>query len=248
MTIKRQVFLSITGLFIMIFLLVGVSYSFFSYSEVPENNNISTGNMIFNFDRKDIILNKQLPISYYEAKLEEYDNPNNNSLIIDFELNGYNTLKEGMNYKIVLSLDSNNDKDKLLDDSIIYAQIEAKNITPGYSVIDFGENEGKTFGARGEGAPLSGINEGKELNLLIGNIHTAAPDAYQNFEVRIWIDSSKVIVSDTINRDKNNKAISIDDPDNGFVAASENDVGKLVYRLKEFNEKMTVLKIKAVNE
>ena len=50
-----------------------------------------------------------------------------------------------------------------------------------------------------------------------------------------------------MNRDKNNRAIAIDDPVNGLVGAKENDVGKLVYRTSEYSKKSISIKIKAIN-
>ena len=97
------------------------------------------------------------------------------------------------------------------------------------------------------GAPLTGINSGKELKLLDGNIHTAASSASQEFVIIVWIDSSKVLISDTINRDSNNRAIAVDDLNKELVAAKEEDVGKLVYRTNEFSKKSISIKIKAIN-
>lgn len=245
MTFKKQVVLSITGLTIMIVLLVGISYSFFNYSRETDNNMITTGNLVFDFKGdKDLVLNNQFPTSYEEVMKETVGNPDNNSLIIKFEVNGYNTLPNGMNFKITASLDSK-DKNNIFDDSIIYAQIIPDTPTPGYSVTDYGYNEEMTFGPKGEGAPLTGINKGAKISLLTGNIHTASPDATQAFEIRIWLNSDKVLISNTVNRDSNNRAIALDDASKELVAASSEDVGKIVYRTSEFSEKVSTIKIEA---
>ena len=248
MTLKKQIMLSVTGLVIMLVLLLGASFAFFSYSHVEDqNNSIHTGSIIFDFeDLKEITLNNQFPISYEEAKNEKEGNPDNNSMIMKFKVSGYNTLNNGMNYRLLITSGDNNGAD-LFDDSIIYAQIIAPTITPGYSVTDYGVNEDKTFGENGKGAPLTGINSGKELKLLDGNIHTAASSASQEFVIIVWIDSSKVLISDTINRDSNNRAIAVDDLNKELVAAKEEDVGKLVYRTNEFSKKSISIKIKAIN-
>ena len=247
MTKKKQVFLSLTGLTIMIVLLVGVSYSLTDYSQIPIDNRISTGSVIFDLDNNEAILKNKYPISYNDMINEEYGNENNNSLIINFKINGYNNLPNGMNFKITLSLDREKSGENFFDDDLIYAQIIPKKLTPGYSVIDFGENEGLTFGSKGEGAPLTGINKGNELSLLIGNVHTAAPDAYQDFEIRIWLNSKKVMVSDNVNRNINNRALDVEDKENNLVACNSEDLGKIVYRTSEFNEMMSAIKIKATN-
>ncbi len=248
MTFNKQIALSITGLSIMLVLLLGVSYSFFNYSQATDNNMITTGNIVFDFDKKDsIILMNQFPISYEEMLKEDEDNPDNNALIIKFKVKGYNTLANGMNYRIKLLLDKKYQKEDLFDDSIIFAQISFSQITAGYSVTDYGVNEDMTFGPRGTGSPLTGINTGKEITILTGNIHTAAVDASQSFEIRIWIDSRKVLISDTVNRDDNNKAIAVDNPEKELVAASDEDVGKIVYRTDEFSKKIMAIEVKAEN-
>jgi len=247
MTFKKQIALSVTGLSIMIVLLIGISYSFFSYSKETGNNVITTGNLVFDFKGvKDLVLNNQFPTTYEEVINEKIGDPNNNSLIIDFQVNGYNTLPNGMNFKITLSLDETN-KDILFDDSIIYAKVSPAKPTPGYSVTSYGYNENLDFGPNGKGAPLTGINAGKEINILTGNIHTSAPDATQSFEIRIWINADKVIISDTLNRDSNKRALATDDPSKELVGATGNDVGKLVYRTDEFRENVSTIKIKAEN-
>lgn len=248
MSLKKQIMLSVTGLVIMLVLLLGASFAFFSYSHVEEqNNSIHTGQIVFDFeDIKEIKMNNQFPISYEEAKNEKEGNPDNNSMIMKFKVSGYNTLNNGMNYRLLITK-GDDDSTDLLDDSIVYAQIVAPTVTPGYSVNDFGYNEDKSFGQTGTGAPLTGLNSGKELKLLDGNIHTAAESASQEFIIIVWIDSSKVVISDTMNRDKNNRAIAIDDPVNGLVGAKENDIGKLVYRTSEYSKKSISIKIKAIN-
>ena len=247
MTKKKQAFLSLAGLTIMIVLLVGVSYSLTDYSQIPKNNMISNGSLIFDFDNKEAVLKNKYPISYSDMINEEYGNENNNSLIINFKINGYNSLPNGMNFKITLALDKEKSGENIFDDSLIYAQIIPKKLMPGYKVLDFGTNEGLTFGSNGEGAPLTGINKGNELSLLIGNVHTAAPDAYQDFEIRIWLDSRKVMISDTVNRNINNRALDVPDTENNLIACNSEDLGKIVYRTSEFNEMMSIIKIKAVN-
>ena len=170
MTFKKQIVLSVTGLSIMIVLLLGISYSFFNYSKETSNNMITTGNLVFDFKgTKDLVLYNQFPATHDEIINETKGNPDNNSLIIDFEVNGYNTLPNGMNFKITASLDKT-DTDNLFDDSIIYAKVIPAKATPGYSVTAYGYNEQLDFGPSGKGAPLTGINEGKEISLLMGNI------------------------------------------------------------------------------
>ena len=245
MTIKKQIFLSLTGLTIVIVLLVGVSYSLTDYTQVP-NNTIAASNMVFEFDKSNVMIKGKRPISYEEMTKEVAGNSDNNSMIINFRVNAYNTLPNGQNFKVSLYLDKEKAGNDLLDDSVLYAQIIPKKITPGYSMIEVGINEEKSFGTNGKGAPLTGLNEGNEIKLLAANVHTAAPDAYQTFEIRIWLDSSKVIISDTVNRDNNNRALDSMDIDKNLIAANPKDVGKIVYRTHEFNEKMTAIKVVAV--
>lgn len=229
MTKKRQIILAIVGVSIMIVLLVGSSYAaLFNYENVSLPDVRTNSKIVFSLDGdKEVLINNKIPISS-----DSLDN-NENVTLMNINIKGYNNFQEGCNYRIFMV--KGDDDVNLLDDSVVFAQITYNTIAPGYTVNDYGVNENRSFGK--EGAPLTGLNEGKELKIVEGNIHTLAEDAKQDFTIKVWLDSSKVIVSDTINRDANNRAIDCE----------ETDLGKLVYRTEEFENLSMSIKLKVEN-
>ena len=223
---KKRILLAVVGVSIMIVLLVGSSYSaLFNYENVSLPDVKTNTNIVFSLEGdKEILIQNKMPTT---------NGDNDDISLMKFTITGHNNFKEGANYRIFLV--KGDDEIDLLDDSVIYAQITYNTIAPGYAVTDFGVNDNKSFGK--EGAPLTGLNSGKELKIVEGNIHTLAEDAKQDFIIKIWLDSSKVIVSDTIERDNSNKAINCD----------LDDLGKLVYRTSEFTKLGMSIKLKVEN-
>ena len=68
-SVKKSVILSIIGAIIIMLIVVGVSYAFFSYSRTGETNNeIGTGALSFKFENgSDILLTNAFPISTAEG-------------------------------------------------------------------------------------------------------------------------------------------------------------------------------------
>lgn len=220
---KKQYLLAAIGLVIMVALLVGSSYAaLFNYE------NVNVGDMRIETDDK-FEVEGETEITIQNLVPTTYDEMGDNKVSMTFVIVGHNNMKEGKNYALYLV---KGDNENPLNDSVIYAQITYPSVTPGYAINYFGLNDELSFGKDGKGAPLTGLNAGKEIKLIGGNIHTLASDAKQTFIITFWLDSSKVIVSDTIERDINN--------------LDEN--GKLVYRTEEINNLSTNIKLKVVNE
>ena len=231
MTQKKHIVLAIVGVVIMVVVLVGSSYAaLFNYENVPTAD-IKVDNIFTIEGEQEVTINNKYPITYEEVAY----NTNENLSIMNFTVSGHNSLKQGYNYSLYLVKGDNTEE--VIDDSVIFAQISYSSITPGYSINDYGVNEGKSFGRADNGAPLTGLNTGTEIKLLDGNIHTLAEDAKQSFVIKLWLDSSKVVVSDTINRDENK--ISID---------NDSSYGKIVYRTEEIQRLSNNIKLKIVNE
>lgn len=222
---KKQYLLAAIGLVIMVALLVGSSYAaLFNYENVNVGDlKVEEGNRFDVEGETEVTITNLMPISYEE--LEESDNVVTMTTVIA----AHNNMEKGQNYAMYLV---KGDNENPIDDSVIYARITYPSVNPGYSVNYFGLNEEKSFGKDGQGAPLTGLNFGKEIKLIGGNIHTLAKDANQTFVITFWLDSSKVVVSDTIERDINNLDAN----------------GKLVYRTEEFQNLSTNIKLKVVNE
>lgn len=231
MTQKKHIVLAIVGLVIMVVVLVGSSYAaLFNYENVPTGD-IKIENTFTIDGNQEVIINNKYPITYEEVAY----NDNENLTIMNFTIDGHNNLKQGYNYSLYLV--SGDNTEDIIDDSVIFAQITYPTITPGYSINDYGVNEEKSFGRVDNGAPLTGLNSGKEIKLLSGNIHTLAEDAKQNFIIKLWLDSSRVVVSDTINRDFDR--ISTEDDETN---------GKIVYRTEEIQRLSNNIRLKIVNE
>ncbi len=228
---KKYVVLAVVGAVIMVVFIFGTSYAaLFNYENVPVADPKTNDQNIFTVEgEQEITINNKYPISY-----SEIDN-NDNLTTMQITIMGHNNYKQGYNFALYLV---KGDNENPIDDSVIYAQIVYPTVAPGYAITDYGVNEEKTFGRIDSGAPLTGLNSGKEIKLLSGNIHTLAEDGKQSFEIKFWLDSSKVIVSDTINRDSNNRAIDCD----------MTDLGKVVYRTEEFQELTSNIKLKVVSE
>lgn len=222
---KKHIILAVVGVTIMLVLLVGSSYSaLFNYENVSLPDVKVNSKIVFSLEGdKEILIKGKMPTTYDSEDIS----------LMNFTVTGHNDFKEGANYRIFLV--KGDDEIDLLDDSVVYAQITYNSIAPGYAITDFGVNENQSFGKTG--APLTGLNSGKELKLVEGNIHTLAEDTKQDFIVRIWIDSNKVMVSDTIERDENNKAINCD----------SDNLGKIVYRTDEFTKLGMSIKLKVEN-
>ncbi len=220
---KKQYLLAAIGLVIMVALLVGSSYAaLFNYENVSVGDmNIQTDDKFEVEGEQEVTIQNLVPTTYEEME--------DNKLTMTFVILGHNNMQEGKNYAVYLVKGDNLNP---IDDRVIKAQITYPSVTPGYAINYFGLNDELSFGKDGKGAPLTGLNEGKEIKLIGGNIHTLASDAKQTFVITFWLDSSKVIVSDTIERDTNNL----------------DETGKLVYRTEEINNISTNIKLKVVNE
>ncbi len=222
---KKQYLLAAIGLVIMVALLVGSSYAaLFNYENVNVGDlKVEEGNKFDVEGETEVTVSNLMPISYGE--LDE----NENIVTMTTIIAAHNSMETGQNYAMYLVSGENENP---IDDSVIYARITYPTVNPGYAINYFGLNEEQSFGKDGKGAPLTGLNYGKEIKLIGGNIHTLAKDAKQTFIITFWLDSSKVVVSDTIARDINN--------------LDEN--GKLVYRTEEIKNLSTNIKLKVVNE
>ena len=224
---KKYVVLAVIGALIMVVFIFGTSYAaLFNYENVPLADPKTNDQNIFSVEgEQEVVINNVVPIDYELVSALD----NDNVVIMNITIVGHNNMKQGYNYALYLVKGDNNSP---IDDSVIYAQISYPRVSPGYVVNDFGVNDGKSFGKIDNGAPLTGLNSGKEIKIIDGNIHTLAEDAKQEFMIKFWLDSSKVIVSDIIERDDNNK----------------DNLGRIVYRTSEFQELSTNIKLKVVNE
>lgn len=180
-SLKKSVILSIIGAIIIMLIVVGVSYAFFSYSRTGETNNeIGTGALSFKFENgSDILLTNAFPISTAEGIALTGDKN-----VCTFTIKG-NIATGGINYKISAiegDISSDATKTRRFNDTDIFAYITSEDV------------EGVSF------TPAEGYESGKALGslpavLATGTV-TARTETSRTFTVKMWIDDSVVRIRD----------------------------------------------------
>ncbi len=97
---SKQVLLSIIGIAILVVAVVGVSFAFFNYSKVgEENNTVTTGTIFFNFtEGTGINLVNQFPMGLDAGKALKNDTTPNS--VLAFSVVGHNTAASPIEYTI----------------------------------------------------------------------------------------------------------------------------------------------------
>ena len=247
---NKKFMLSFIGSCLLIVLVVGVSYAFFTYSRMGYvTNRITTGNIVFDFqDGTTLQLTNQFPCSYSDALLEEYreDGQSNGypyGPVLRFTITGSSSIDGGLVYNIY-AIKGNDESTNLIKDNLMYLQIKPLLNTSGYSVTSYGDEN--IYSPSGTGGSLDGLNSGREILLLSGKINTEVSTAHQVYEVRMWLDDRHVMISDTTNTDSNGLAVATDDLSHGKYGVSSEDVGKYVYTTTDYENKEFSVKIKVV--
>ena len=195
-SVRKSVILSIIGAIIIMLIVVGVSYAFFSYSRTGETNNeINTGALSFKFiNGSDILLTNAFPISTAEGIALT---GNNN--ICTFTIKG-NVASGDIDYKIsAIEGDASTDatKTRRFNDGDIFAYVASQDV------------EGVTF------KPTEGYESGKALGSLpvvlgTGTV-TARTETTRTFTVKMWIDDSVVHIRDAADNTDTNDSIYTSD-------------------------------------
>lgn len=195
-SVRKSVILSIIGAIIIMLIVVGVSYAFFSYSRTGETNNeINTGALSFKFiNGSDILLTNAFPISTAEGIALT---GNNN--ICTFTIKG-NVASGDIDYKIsAIEGDASTDatKTRRFNDGDIFAYVASQDV------------EGVTF------MPTEGYESGKALGSLpvvlgTGTV-TARTETTRTFTVKMWIDDSVVHIRDAADNTDTNDSIYTSD-------------------------------------
>lgn len=180
-SLKKSVILSIIGAIIIMLIVVGVSYAFFSYSRTGETNNeIGTGALSFKFENgSDILLTNAFPISTAEGLALTGENN-----VCTFTIKG-SIATGALNYTIsAVEGDASSDatKTRRFNDTDIFAYITSEDV------------EGVSF------TPNEGYESGKALGSLpavlgTGTV-TARTETSRTFTVKMWIDDSVVRIRD----------------------------------------------------
>ncbi len=248
---KKKFMLSFIGSCMVLMLVVGVGYAFFTYSRMGYvTNTLSTGKIVFEFqDGTTMKMENQFPVSYADALAVAYrengtDGDYPYGPVMRFTIMGSSTLDNGMNYRVYAV--KGDSAGTFIKDSLIYLQIKPTLTTSGYTVTSYGN--GDKYSPSGTGGSLEGINSDTPIMLLEGNIKTAVPTAKQVYEVRTWIDDRYVIISDTTNTDSNGYAVATDNVAQGKYGAKQEDVGKYVYSTDTYRTLQFSIKIKVEAE
>lgn len=92
---SEKIILSIIATFILVIIVLGVSYSMFNYTKNGPTNLVKTGRMVFNTSQNEVNLVNVFPISSANALI---DNENTDSIIISFV--GDTTYSDGLEYMV----------------------------------------------------------------------------------------------------------------------------------------------------
>ncbi len=181
---SKKIILSILAVLILIVSVVGISFAVFTYASRGEViNTISTGSIVFDFVDGDAInLTNHFPIDKEAGK-----NLSGSNNVCTFSIKASVSAGELKYYIYAVPGDVIEGRNRFTDKEV-FASIKSANI------------EGITFtpnGEYGDAASLEGLTA--DAVLLGSGIVTARTDVIRNFEVRMWVDSSVVTVTDVDN-------------------------------------------------
>ena len=190
--LNKKIILSILGVAILIIFVIGITYAFFLYSKqgrIP--NIITTGNLIFIFDdQQTITLNNHFPID--GSSQNEGMNYSGENEVCKFTITGSTIKGTNLDYQIYAIHGADMNGKNRFKDEEIFLNIKRTDNDP---VGSFSGNP-DYYGNKASGIILDENNE-----LLLGSGSIVATDndndAVMTFEVRMWVDKSKVVITDT---------------------------------------------------
>ena len=249
---KKQM-LTIVGAFTLIIILGTVSYAFFNYTRTGANNNLSTGQIVFNTSNSLLIdVNNEFPqdtnlSSEAMAAMKE----NHKGTL---SITSHSTIGDGITYRIyAVRGDDITGKNRLLDENIKF------QLTPNFTS---GSN-GFTVRTNNYASPstLTFDNEGKAL-LSTGVVANTQDLTTVTYDYYMWIDGENILVSSTTKRAtllEGNPSVADTTSGNTTIGrymkntnvltnvtlfpARVEDTGKTVYTTNEFSNGYYNLKI-----
>ena len=237
-------FASIIGLLVIIACML-ITYAFFNYTRTGPSNSVTTSQLLFEFaaGNQNIDIGNANPISYSDiGAINE----------ITFTLKGSSNLTEGIKYTIyAVEGDTVTGKNRL-SDSVISMVFEPATDADGYTTTlnNYSTPTSPNF-TNGRIAISNGIVRNNDIDL-----------AAKTYKIKLWIDSSKILVSSTTKRQNNAEGNpSVADTSEGNVTEGryiENDnnlvnttlypadinyTGRIVYTTNEFANSYYSIKI-----
>ena len=231
-------------LVVAILIITGAStYAFFQYTRIGGTNLISTSQVVFEFtDSAAISLGNVAPIEQ-----EDIDNV----LESNFTITAHNSLSDGVRYKVYAVYgDNEQNKTRLVDN------VMSLEFTPAADANGFTNMINNYATAK---SPV--FVDGQAL-ISTGIIKDTTASTVKSYNVKLWIDSSKILVSSTTKRANNNEGhpsladttggeVTIDryiKNDNNLISttifpAESVDANKIVYTTKEFSNSYYSIKI-----
>ncbi len=241
---NKKFILSIIGVVLIIGITFGITYSFFNYTREGEENNLSTGIIMFDYqDGATLQLTNQFPISESELT-DDYK--------LSFSVSGHNTLEDGVTFNIY-AVHGEDVQDKTwLTDNIIKMKFIAPANGDGFSIT----NNYYT------NATTPTYTDGKAL-IATGLIKDTTELTTKNYSLYVWVDSALAFVSSTTKRANNLEGNpSMADATSGNVTAARymknnnvssnvtlypanaDSTGKIIYTTNEYSNAHYTIKIR----
>ena len=156
--INKSIVFSIVAVILLIAVVIGATYAYFSAQESTDIQTVTTGNLAMNFTNGDMVNgDKILPINDVDIKTKASS--------LDFSVT--NTGSEHMNLTIKLTEIAMSD--------------ELKDIDFRWGLYNKDTNVGLSFGT------FKGLNETEVILLRDTIIDAAEPDITKNYTLRVWI-------------------------------------------------------------
>lgn len=241
---KKERTLIFVFAFFMIGVLGAISYSFFNYTRTGENNTIKTGNIEFEFNDNNPSINIG---NAFPVDDSEVDNTYEGS----FTITAHTSLPDGIRYRVyAIYGDDVTSKTRLLDNVITFQFTSAT------------DGDGFTTSTNSYSTAGSLVFENGKALISTGLVKNTSDLTTKTYNYKLWIDSSKILISSTTKRATNAEGNpSLADTTTGNVTASryiKNDsnlvettlfpafsehAGKIVYTTNEFKNSYYSIKI-----
>ena len=211
----KKIFLSVLGVMIIVVVSVGVSFAFFSYVKTGSSNNqITTGKLAFSFiDGQTLVLTNHFPM---DSTGNGIGTPYTEITdVCTFTITGSSSPGVTFKYKVSAvpgdkTLEKSGKKRLVYDE--VFINIKRKDTDP---IGTFTGNP-KYYDKASSGIVLT--NDALELGTGTITPTETDSDAVLTFEVRMWVDSSKVVITDTPKEGETRKVYSTEEYHNLYYS------------------------------